>query len=254
MELDLATKIFTDENWKIGFTRDCFIVSAPSHDEAHEIATVESEKLAKWAQNFSREATVVRYPGGKPYRIPAEMAMQTDGAHIGMAKNMFSDRNLNLVGADYRRILELLMQQKEEGNIVIITSNVTRDENGNPINTENPTSGRDICHHTNDLLLPSRASWTASQFTGYNYRRSWRRGFDDFERLNPEYHRLREALAKDGCAPNFEYTLYRPDGALCSYSTSYFLCNDYCGDQVRIGISRPQDWSLIESAPELAIV
>ncbi len=235
---------------------DSLCICADSKETASKLVIGFVQQMASRAAAFRKKEVLIFSPGcRKPRQIPVEMAMQTGGSRIGISEinDMFGDLNLNLVGADYRRILEFLMQQKEEGNIVIITSNITRDENGEPISTENPTAGRDICHHTNDLLLPNRASWNASQFTGYNYRKSWRRGFDDFERLNPEYHRLREALAKDGCAPNFEYTLYRPDGALCSYSTSYLLCNDYCGDQVRIGISRPQDWSLIEPAPEFAI-
>ncbi|XHX78959.1 MAG: hypothetical protein RBJ76_03210 [Stenomitos frigidus ULC029] len=143
-----------------------------------------------------------------------------------------NDRQLDLLGADYRRILELLMQMNDEGKIVIITSNVTN-----------------ICLHTSSLLKPSRAVWSPNQFTGYNYLKSWRLTRDDESRLNPQFDRLQALLQRDGQISNYEYTLYRPDGALCSYSTDYFLCNNYNGDQVRIGISKPEDWSLLELAP-----
>jgi hypothetical protein len=146
-----------------------------------------------------------------------------------------SDRELNLLGADYLKILEFLMEQRQEGKIVIITSNTTN-----------------ICYHTSDLLKPSRAHWDAARFTGYNYLRSWRASRDEDpvnpRRLNPQFDRLREILARDGSAPGYEYTLYRPDDALCSYQTDYYLCRDYCGDEVRIGVSRIEDWRLLEPA------
>ncbi|MBW4579637.1 MAG: hypothetical protein KME42_08705 [Tildeniella nuda ZEHNDER 1965/U140] len=160
-----------------------------------------------------------------------------------------TDLQFDLLGADYRRIHHFLIEQRTEGNIVIITSNITRDVHGNPINTPNPQAGQDICHHTSDLLLPSRAYWSPRQFSGYNYRLSWRKSRDDYDTLNPEYERLKDLLARDGQIPDYEYTLYRTDGALCRYQTSYFLCQDYLGDAVRIGVSRPQDWQLLEAAP-----
>jgi hypothetical protein len=234
----LVAQIFSSSDWEIGFSQRNLILFAPSKCEALNLASLEPEKLAAWAERLEKSATIVKYPGGQGYRIPAQMAEETKMA-----------TNFDLLGADYIRIHEFLIEQRQSGNIVIITSNITRDASGNPISTPNPEAGRDICHHTSDLLLPSRAHWSARQFTGYNYRLSWRASFNDYETLNPQYDRLKEILARDGHAPNYEYTLYRPDGALCSYSTSYFLCRDYCGDEVRIGVSRPQDWQLLEPAP-----
>ncbi|MCU0881499.1 MAG: hypothetical protein MUF14_02395, partial [Hyphomonadaceae bacterium] len=137
-----------------------------------------------------------------------------------------------LLGADYLKILEKLMEWRSEGKIVVITSNTT-----------------DICLHTNDLLKPSRAYWTANQFTGYNYLRSWRASYEDITRLNPQYDRLKSLLSSDGHVPGYRYDLFRPDGAKCTYQTDFFLCRDYCGDEVRIGVSGLADWSLLEEAP-----
>lgn len=194
---------------------------------------------------------------GKPYRFDGTFANFSDSKDStpDLSRLTMSAENLNpnLLGADYIKIHEFLIQQRTEGNIVIITSNVTRDAFGKRISTENPEAGRDLCHHTNDLLLPNRAYWAPKDFTGYNYRLSWRRGYDDYDRLNPQYHKLKELLERDGFIKNYQYTLYRPDGAYCEYSTDYYLCRDYLGDEVRIGISKPQDWRLIVSAPEQVI-
>jgi len=254
MEMESNTLLRTCD-W--GLTESSLFILAPDSRTAKNLKDDYLRELAKKAFQFRREETRIYYPGCKnrPYLIPVAMA----GAEC-LAEPVNSDnserqmepfQHSNLLGADYIRIHEFLLEQKQNGNIVIITSNVTRDANDEPISTENPQAGRDICHHTSDLLLPSRAHWSARQFSGYNYRLSWRRDRHDYSRLNPEYIQLKEILARDGYAPDYEYTLYRPDGAWCRYSTTYFLCRDYLGDEVRIGVSRPQDWQLIEPAEPL---
>lgn len=165
-------------------------------------------------------------------QIPVSMTNATPSEE--REPQAMNDQQLDLLGADYRRILELLMQMNDEGKIVIITSNVTN-----------------ICLHTSSLLKPSRAVWSPNQFTGYNYLKSWRLTRDDESQINPQFDRLQSLLQRDGQVSNYEYTLFRPDGALCSYSTDYYLCNNYNGDQVRIGISKPEDWALLEPAPAI---
>lgn len=145
-------------------------------------------------------------------------------------------QTIDLLGADYRRILEFLIDQEAAGNIVVITSNVT-----------------DLCLHTNSLLLPSRGLRQPADWSGYGYRRSWRRSLDDFEQTNPDYDQIKALLARDGQVNDFEYTLFRPDvannpwlDATVRYQTSYFLCQDYLGHEVRIGVSRPQDYEVLD--------
>ena len=250
MEINLLTA-----EAKIGRSGFCFHV--PDRAAANDLIEAEFNSLAKIAYTGGFEFTQVRHPKARyPVKIYAHQYKEEEFSLATMASTEQDQKDqkkvrqqLDLVGADYLRILEFLTEQRHEGNIVIITSNVTRDDRGQLISTDNPAAGRDICYHTNDLLLPTRAHWTANQFTGYNYRLSWRRDWEDYDRLNPEYDRLKEALERDGVAPNFEYTLFRPDGALCRYSTSYFRCQDYCGDEVRIGVSRPQDWEMLTPAP-----
>lgn len=231
--------------WTIKCSRELLILEAPNEKAASKLIDLGTDNLATSATKFDCIAAIVRFPGCKnnPYRVPATMAEGNTG--IKMTTNSSPQLNPNLLGADYVRIHEFLIEQRLAGNIVVITSNITRDAQGRRIETENPEAGRDICHHTNDLLLPSRACWDSKDWTGYNYRLSWRRDYNDFTRLNPEYLQLKELLARDKKIQNFEYTLYRPDSSKCRYSTSYYLCENYRGDEVRIGVSNPQDWQII---------
>jgi len=255
-----AEKLFLKQvqqvGWEMSVGSTGFAFHAPSREHAKRFCNVYLIQLAAIARRFNFPHTLVFYPRcSKPYRIlPSMCARNALNQWIGAmmeekrGKSMVNNPQIDLLGADYIRIHEFLIEQKQSGHIVVVTSNITRDESGNPISTPNPRAGRDICHHTSDLLLPSRAYWSAKQFSGYNYRLSWRAGRDDYDNLNPQYEQLKETLARDGYAPNYEYTLYRPDGALCSYSTTYFLCRDYLGDEVRVGVSKPNDWQLLEAA------
>ncbi len=141
--------------------------------------------------------------------------------------------NWDLLGADYRRMHEFLIEAREQGLIVAITSQET-----------------DICRHTNDLLTPARALLNGRDMAGYNYRQSWRRDrSSDLTDLNPQLERLKQALERDGFVSGYEYTLFRRmDNAQCEYSTDFYLCRDYCGEAVRIGVSRPEAYRVLNLA------
>lgn len=263
MDIEMGISLlreFQSPGWNINLTADnkTLIFEVPDQEQAELLLARALKPLAASAKNCNCGYAILRYPncGDHIFRIPAKMANSDRPINNQIPTNKMSIQNPlaeKLVGADYIRIHEFLIDQKRQGNIVIITSNITRDNLGNPISTENPVVGRDICHHTSDELTPQRAYWTAKDFTGWNYRKSWRRDFNDYEHLNPQYHRLKEALERDGFAENYEYTLYRPDGAFCSYSTSYYLCNGYLNDIVRIGVSKPGDWKLITHPEEFLV-
>jgi hypothetical protein len=160
------------------------------------------------------------------YAIAGNQPNQSDPkpANPSGGNEMSIEQMGSLLGADYARIHEFLKEQREEGKIVIITSNITG-----------------ICHHTNDKLLPERGVFKPHMWTGYNYLNSWR---DTMSQLA----HLQDLLRRDGKVSQYEYQLRRPDNAFCGYSTDYYLCHDYLGDEVRIGVSRPEDWRLIEAA------
>ncbi|MBE9182461.1 hypothetical protein IQ268_28330 [Oculatella sp. LEGE 06141] len=75
MELEnLVAQVFSDSQWEIGFSPESFLLSAPSQSEAFRLASLEPETLAMWAHKFGKVATLIQYPGGDSYRIPAAMA------------------------------------------------------------------------------------------------------------------------------------------------------------------------------------
>lgn len=240
---------YLPKDWLVSPCNKAVKLLAPSESSANFFLDEAIADLIGSAKRLETPLEISWNGCTNPLRISPRMTANSEPCEVkNQAKKLNSEGlQASLFGADYMRILEFLMEQRESGNIVIITSNITRDAYGQNITTDSPTAGRDMCHHTSDLLLPSRAFWSPLQFTGYNYRLSWRRDRDDYTRLNPKYQKLKDVLARDGIAPNFEYTLYRPDGAKCRYETTYFLCRDYCGDEVRIGVSRPQDWAVLES-------
>lgn len=178
-----------------------------------------SSPLAVSAAKFGFPSAVVHHLGeGKPFRIPA--------AAVGDYMNGLEQY---LQNADYLRVLDFMREKRAEGKIVIITSQIDN-----------------ICIHTNDLLLPERGVLRPYQWRGYNYLQSW-----DVERTgqpSEEYHQMRALLDQDGFIPGYGYRLRRPDGALCEYQTDYYTVGDYCGEPVRIGVSDPQAWRILEPA------
>lgn len=75
MELEnLVAQVFSGSQWEIGFSPEVFLLSAPSQSEAFRLASLEPETLAMWAHKFGKVATLIQYPGGDSYRIPAKMA------------------------------------------------------------------------------------------------------------------------------------------------------------------------------------
>lgn len=226
--------------WQVSPSPEGLKLTAPSESSAEQFLDLAISELVGSARRLETHLEISWKGCQSPFRISPRLSISTDSNEI-KGQSMTgqptepNDSVLEILGADYRRILEKLMTWRDEGRIVIITSNTTN-----------------LCLHTSDLLKPSRAVYTAAQFTGYNYLRSWRASREEDpnnpQRLNPQFDALRDRLDRDGYAPGYEYTLFRPDDALCSYQTDYYLCRDYCGDEVRIGVSRVEDWALLEPA------
>jgi len=207
------SKVFPGE---MSLTPHSLWIRTSSFDEAFELVRSQMASLAISAKKLDKFDARIFYPGcQQPFRVLAAMINSEP-----MDLPIKQPHDL-LLGADYARIHEFLLEQHLEGNIVIITSNTTN-----------------LCYHTNDLLKPERGVFKSHQWTGYNYLNSWRETLEQLERL-------RSLLATDGLVQGYEYQLYRPDNAFCTYSTDYYLCRDYLGDEVRIGVSRPNDWSIL---------
>lgn len=215
--------------------------------ESDAIAALKLYELhfADWARRWGCEALEVRIKGKKHTKVSADLMPEMFGLSAlpelpededkPVIDTNQSPQHLSsiLFGADYGRLWEFCLEQYHSGRIIIITENHSN-----------------ICLHTNDRLTKKRASWNPKDFNGYDYLKSWRseRNGTAEDGVNPQYWALRDFLDRDHYVPNYKYTLYRPDGALCEYSTDYYLCNDYQGTQVRIGVSDPDAYEILAPA------
>jgi hypothetical protein len=156
---------------------------------------------------------------GKPYQILAAPAVPT-----------FSESGLRAIGASdpiLTRSLEPIAEAAQQGKIVTIVSMITN-----------------LCKHSNDLLTPARSLRHAPDWTGYNYLSSWRLNGKD---PSPEYFKLIGLLYDNWSVKGYEYSLIRPDdGAVIRYSTDYTMAPFLGKELVRIGVSRPEDFTILE--------
>lgn len=238
--LDSCTFVFTQLT-DPSATKHRLVINTPSEYAALRLVDQHTPDLALQAKLYGAAEAHIYYDGckGRPFVIPVCMAPPTEDLDPDLfpATEMTPVHNL-LLGADYCRMHEFLMEQRQQGKIVIITSNTS-----------------DICYHTNDLLNQTRGKRKPHEWTGYCYLWSWRadRASRPIDGINPQYERLKSLLERDGYVPSYEYELFRPDvkenralDSWVTYKTDYYLCNDYLGDQVRIGVSHPDDYSVLE--------
>lgn len=182
------------------------------------------ESTRNWIQQEAqrrglKSAYIVRGEGKQPYQIltcpPAPFSL-------------FSEIGVESVGRSnpiLARSLEPLLQADAEGKTITIVSMLN-----------------DLCKHSN--VPPKRGLRLAPNWTGYDYRQSWKL---DGKNLSTEYRKLIESLYDDRIVPNYEYDLIRPDdGARLRYQTSYTLV-DFFGEPVRVGISDPEAYTLVEA-------
>ncbi|MBW4489951.1 MAG: hypothetical protein KME12_19385 [Trichocoleus desertorum ATA4-8-CV12] len=129
MELEhLVAKIFGDNQWGIGFSPECFLLSVPSQTEAFKLASLEPETLAEWAKKFGKAATLIKYPGGNAYRIPATMAesevsMGEETLILDPENPLVEIYALSLSPCLYREIGWFLENPTQAGGIVRVADN-----------------------------------------------------------------------------------------------------------------------------------
>ncbi|MGB3207439.1 MAG: hypothetical protein WBB28_20835 [Crinalium sp.] len=187
------------------------------------------EELKKAAINLHRHEAQIFWEGSdEPLRVIASNSPKPvfAGTDIDL-RQLLEPLGNNLYEANYLQVMAFMMAMRSSGKIVVITSQLTN-----------------ICLHTNDLLLPSRGIWKPCQWAGYNYLLSW--DIDRNGKPSEEYYKMRSLLERDRRIADYVYKLRRVDGSLCEYSTSYFDIADYCGEPVRIGVSDPIDWRVLE--------
>lgn len=125
MEIKGASQVF-QSSWQVGFAPNALILSAPSQDEAFNLAFFEPEALADWAQRFGFDATLVKYPGGQHYRVPAAMAtltMSNSTLILDPNNPLIEVYALSLSPEMYREIGWFLEHPEQAGGIVRIHDN-----------------------------------------------------------------------------------------------------------------------------------
>ena len=183
------------------------------------------ESTRNWIQQEAqrrglKSAYILRGEGKQPYQILA-FPQPTQFS-------FFSEVGVESVGRSnpvLARSLEPLLQANAEGKLITIVSMIN-----------------DRCKHSN--VPPKRGLRLAPDWTGYDYRQSWKL---DGKNLSDEYLDLIRDLYDDGVVRDCEYDLIRPnDGARLRYSTTFTLF-DFFGEPVRAGVSRPEDYTLVEA-------
>lgn len=182
----------------------------------NQLESVRSEIQALLRERELKTAYILRGEGQRPYQI------------LVAPPSVFSESGIEFIGRSnpiLARSLEPLPEAETKGKIITIVSMVT-----------------DKCKHSN--VPPKRGLRLAPNWTGYDYRQSWKL---DGINLSQEYKDLIKKLYDDGVVPDYEYDLNRPDdGARLRYSTRFTLV-DFFGELVRVGVSRQEDFTLIES-------
>ena len=177
----------------------------------------EDEVKAELKKRGLQRAEISRCFGQKPYQVLAAPPRFS----------LFSDTGLRAIGRSNPSLafaLDPIAQAADEGQCITITSMVTNK-----------------CKHSN--VAPERGKRPAPDWTGYDYLQSWRL---DGKNPSDEYFELIGRLLDGEQIVGYEYYLVRPnDGAIVRYRTNYWRM-DFFGEDVRIGVSRPEDFTVIE--------
>jgi hypothetical protein len=232
MELSDSSLMFWKELQHYGwnctpdFTIDALIVKVDNYCFAAYILKNFSSVLKSWATSFGLSSTIIKYGEGIWDFLDVEACVSPDCIFKHKStRNPFLQRQQvlsmpnsmqvleDILGLDYIRFQEKIIQYTSLGLIACAVSNITN-----------------VCLHTNPNLEQGRAIWSPTQFIGYNYLEFWRQTL-------PQLETLQQILARDKHVFGYEYEGIRPDGSRCRYSTDFYLI-DYMGEPTRFGISR----------------
>lgn len=216
------------------FTIDALIVKVDNYCFATYVLKKFREVLKSWAIRFGLSSVIIKYGEDvwdffdveacvSPNCILKHKSTRNPFLQKQQVLSMASIRALeDILGLDYMRFQETIMQCTSEGLITCAVSNVTN-----------------VCLHTNPNLEQSRAIWSPPRLIGYNYLEFWR------ETL-PQLETLQQILARDKHVKGYEYEGIRPDRSRCRYSTDFYLI-DYMGEPTRFGISHKEDFEVVRT-------
>lgn len=126
METNRTAQQVFNRDWEIEISSTSLAIVAPSQSKALNLVCLEPEVLANWAQRFGFEATLVKYPGGKHYRIPASMAgitMSNETLILDPENPLIEIYALSLSPCLYREIGWFLDNPTQAGGIVRVIDN-----------------------------------------------------------------------------------------------------------------------------------
>lgn len=185
-----------------------------------------NETAAKWGE----VALIYRGSTQGLRKFAASNSVSSESENTDKDKTKLSSYNPSNISssADYETVLDFVKGKKSEGLIVTITA-----------------MNSDKCLMVNDLQALDRGGrWTAQDWIGIDFKTLWR---DSFHVGKTNYYgQLIATLERDKNIPNFYYQIRRPSGALAEYSSSYHLIDNFLGGAVRIAVSVPGDWKILE--------
>ena len=182
-----------------------------------------SVKCAEWGQDKVKLVPLNVLDDSQTITIHAHGTSSSSGV-LPMTNVITAMKNgrPNLIDASRRQVLDFIIEQREAGKIVVVTSQITN-----------------RCVDV-DLISPERGIFAyASQWHGLNFMELWRESLE-------QYFQLLSRLESDGYIPGFVYELLRIDGSKGRYIKDYYLANNFLRNEpVRISVSNTNDWELV---------
>lgn len=227
-DLEIFLNFLNQDLWDWKPCNNTLIIDAPSEDDARDF-------IEKWilatqllTESFGCDRALIRYPGdSRPFIIyPLNRRFNLMKPTETIVKPIKNSR-LHFVDATRSQVLQFIEEQREEGKLVIVSSQIT----SRIIDTSMIPIERGI------LKLPS-------QWNGFNSLELWRESMHQFQQLQ-------NSLETDGYIPNFEYELLRVDGSKIRTAKDYYLARNYFGDgvePVRISVGDFNNYEVIRQA------
>lgn len=229
---------YLPKGWRVRPNQQGLTLVSPDSESAIDFAEGAKAHLSQTAANINGMLEISWEGCQQPLTILAKttaaVATANNPAHqSGFTSKLSSYAPSKIsTNASADEIADFIKGKKGEGLIVTITSMVS-----------------DKCLSVNDLQVFDRGGgWTGDDWIGLDFKKLWR---DSFHIGKTNYYgQLIQKIDQDQAIPNFYYHIRRPSGALAEYSSSYHLVESFLGVPVRIAVSVPGDWQIIESAPD----
>lgn len=133
--------------------------------------------------------------------------------------------------ASEEAVEDFIRDRKRENLIVTLTSMTT-----------------DKCLFVNQLQASDRSVWSQQDWVGIDFKTLWRDSF--LPGRQPYYMQLINDVQRDRLLPEFYYQIRRPSGALAEYISTYYYLENFMGGSVRLAVSVPGAWRIVEAAPD----